>query len=230
MAHQSRRATRKSPPKVFRLPPEIRGMIWVYVLAESQPINVYPQKRTLSTMAERRCSVKPPWSTSAKVPSFALEPSLANVCRQLRVEVLDTFWAKNTFKLCFIGTDSPALTLARRREKPLIRDVILRFDIKYKIGDRYAVENAPQAAELGLKLETNGKVNFRTMAWLDKECACQLFTEMHEYVQNTREEIACSGLLRLAMDFGPLLCQRYNRNKARWGNACEGCGRKVWTG
>ncbi|KAK0308930.1 hypothetical protein LTR01_004810 [Friedmanniomyces endolithicus] len=231
------------PPSVcqiFRLPLELRVMIWAYVLGKSHPIKVYTQRRRPSATAKMRLSTDPPRPGSDEAGSFALEPALASVCRVIRVETLgvsytkNTFWTQNTFKLIISEKNSPAVLLARRREKPFLRAVILSFDITYTLRGASDTQQSQHTAELGVTIDADGKATFSTFAWLDQECACERIGEMSKYLHMRRESVARSGLLRFAIDFGPWLCFRYCRNTVRWadtwGVPCARCGKKVWTG
>ncbi|KAK0949601.1 hypothetical protein LTR91_026320 [Friedmanniomyces endolithicus] len=232
MAHHKRQEARQSPPnavpeyengdrsycrfkplrerpaescQLLRLPPELREMIWAYVLVESQPKKVYTQNRKLSAVAERRLRTKPGSNDTGSIP---IEPALTSVCNELRKETLDIFWTNNTFKLIVAAKLSPARSLARRRERPFMQDVILRFNITYTLTGGADVQHSHHSAELGVKLDIHGKVTFSTMAWLDQECVCRLIGDMYKYLHVTREVVARTGLLRFAIDFGLLLCQR----------------------
>ncbi|KAK0774778.1 hypothetical protein LTR91_019286 [Friedmanniomyces endolithicus] len=229
----------RPPPvcHIFRLPLELRAMIWAYVLGKNHPIKVYTQRRRVSATPEMRLSTKPRRSGSR---SIALEPALASVCREIRVETLgtsytkNTFWTQNTFKLIIAEKNSPAVLLARRREKPFIRAVILSFDITYTLRGGGDTQQSQHTAELGVTIDADGKATFSTFVWLDQECACQLIGIMSKYLHMRRESVARTGLLRFAIDFGPWLCFRYTRSTVRWadtwGVPCEKCGKKVWTG
>ncbi|KAK0352733.1 hypothetical protein LTR94_019655 [Friedmanniomyces endolithicus] len=216
---------------------ELRAMIWAYVLGKNHPIKVYTQRRRVSATPEMRLSTKPRRSGSR---SIALEPALASVCREIRVETLgtsytkNTFWTQNTFKLIIAEKNSPAVLLARRREKPFIRAVILSFDITYTLRGGGDTQQSQHTAELGVTIDADGKATFSTFVWLDQECACQLIGIMSKYLHMRRESVARTGLLRFAIDFGPWLCFRYTRSTVRWadtwGVPCEKCGKKVWTG
>ncbi|KAK0886259.1 hypothetical protein LTR87_000326 [Friedmanniomyces endolithicus] len=194
-------------------------------------------RHRLSATPEMRLSTKP---RRDEAGSFALEPALASVCREIRVETLgtsytkNTFWTQNIFKLIIAEKNSPAVLLARRREKPLIRAMILSFDITYTIRGGYDTQQSQHTAELGVTIDADGKATFSTLAWLDQECACRLIDEMSKYLHMRRESVARSGLLRFAIDFGSWLCFRYTRTTVRWadtwGVPCERCGKKVWTG
>ncbi|KAK0279563.1 hypothetical protein LTR35_000320 [Friedmanniomyces endolithicus] len=229
----------RPPPvcHIFRLPLELRATIWAYVLGKSHPIKVNTKRRRVSATPEMRLSTKARRSGSR---SIALEPALASVCREIRVETLgtsytkNTFWTQNTFKLNIAEKNSPAVLLARRREKPFIRAVILSFDITYTLRGGGDTQQSQHTAELGVTIDADGQAIFSTFVWLDQECACQLIGIMSKFLHMRRESIARTGLLRFATDFGPWLFFRYTRSTVRWadtwGVPCEKCGKKVWTG